>query len=162
MIIAILNPKVLLSVAKTLHFQHLFAVFTEVNSAADVYPPRGGAVLQDELIKVGKLLGILQYKPCRLLIRGMPERTVPAGDGDIGSLTLQVLRGGHTTHHLVEQLAAVTAVNLDGQSQLAAHGLQTALAKVLHRRDVLLQWNVRNLFSFGCCRVAHLAERKVF
>jgi hypothetical protein len=60
LIIAILNPKVLLSVAKLLHFQHLFAVFTEVNSAADVNPPRGGAVLQDELIIVGKLLGILQ------------------------------------------------------------------------------------------------------
>ena len=117
LIIAILNPKVLLSVAKLLHFQNLFAVFTEVNSAADVNPPRGAAVLQDELIKVGKLLGILQYQPCRLLICRVPERTVPAGDGDVGSLTLQVLRGGYTTHHLVEQLAAVTAVNLDGSRQ---------------------------------------------
>jgi hypothetical protein len=60
LIIAILNPKVLLSVAKLLHFQNLFAVFTEVNSAADVYPPGSGAVLQYQLVKVGKLLGILQ------------------------------------------------------------------------------------------------------
>ena len=144
------------------------AVFAVVYAAADVEPPyfliAFFVVLQYQLVVVGVLLGIHQQQTCGLLIVSHAEGAVLHGDGQVGSLTLHVLRCGHTVHQRVYMLTAVAAVHLYWQFEGHSYRLQATVHQILQRSDVQLQRNVGDRFRLmvsSCVRVTHLAESEM-
>ena len=137
------------------------SILAVVYATGDVDPPGSAMVFQDELVEVYGVAHPLVEQTCYLLAGGAAEGPVLTGDGDVGGFSLHVLRGFCTANESVHLRATVARGNLDGQAEVLARGLETALAEVLQRRDVALQRNVGNVVGFGCLRAQHLAQRKV-
>ena len=126
------------------------AILAAVDAAADVQPPSGGAVLQDELVEVGILAGVVHQQTGGLLVGDVGKGAMAQWDGDVGSLATQVLRGFDTAHQGIEHGAAVAAGYLDGQAQLPSDGFKTVHTQVGERRDMALQWHVGDVVFLGC------------
>ena len=137
-------------------------IASQVDATADVYPPRVATMLKDELVELSILLRVTVDESCRLFVGRMSEGSARLGDGDVGRLTIEMLRVAHAPHGTVEGLTAVATGDKQWQPQVLTDRFETMHAEILHACDMTLQWHVGQLQLLCLLRAQKLAKREMF
>ena len=118
----------------------LVAVLAAVTATADVQPAGTTmAVFEEHLVEVRMVHQELIPTAAR----------VDIGDVQVGSLAIEVLRVAHAMYRLVQCLAAVAAIDVDGLLGVVAQRLQHFAAQVAQVDDHLPVRSVVNLQGIG-------------